>query len=169
MDTTALRPKIAPVGLFRTVTSSDDTQNLPAVSTFVRNPDHAFDYCRVYARVYFHGDADANVDLRFATGLADPSEFGVSSSVELKGWLTEPVAAFGVAADLTPDAPVVADGSHQLQTTNLTEGCYAIDVPVYGQDLWVAVSGFEGYPAGYGTASQVQLAGVFFNKQADRQ
>jgi len=163
MDSTALRPKIAPVGLFRTVTTDDDTQNLPAVNTFARNPDGAYDWCRVFARVYFHGDADATVNLRFATGVQDGVN-GVSSSVELKGWLVEPIGAFGVAADLTPDTPVVADGSHQHQTPSLTEGCYAIDVPVYGMDLWVAVSGFAGYPTAYDPDSQVELAGCFFNK-----
>lgn len=168
MDSTALRPKLYPVGLFRTVTSDDDTQNLPAVNTFVLNPDRAFDWCRVFARVYFHGDADATANLRFAVGVQD-GVGGVSSAMELKGWLVEPIGAFGVAADLTPDTPVVADGSHQHQTPSLAEGCYAIDVPVYGMDLWVAVSGFSGYDTGYATPSTVELAACFFNKATDRQ
>lgn len=163
MDNATLAPKMVASGPWRSVTqaAADSATDLPAVNNFAQNPNASYDFARVYFDIDFGGDANATVDLRFATGL-DAAAADPAGAQEVKGWIVYPRLIQGI---LSTDVLASSETKQEHQAPDLTEGQYAIDVPVYGQNLWASVSDAAGYT--YTSGWTVDARIVWYNRQAD--
>lgn len=164
----ALLPKLHPTGVCGRVTQAvpDSLVDLPDISRFVPNPDRAYDWARVFVDFETSGDVNASVDARFGVGVRVDDLGESDTDQQVKGWIAQSALATTgtVIAPLTVGS---AEATHRFITPDLTEGQYAIEVPVYGMDLWMAVGGVVGYTYAYGWTVTWRV--VWYNKNGDEQ